>query len=180
MIAVPKETAGHRTSNKFWHGTRPPAAERGPDRPGDQRRRPKAALDQRKENHHDREPKVALPSSDSLRASLPRGEAGLMLAELSGVSDTFRAFTCKPRNHAPRVPARAIGIVNCAKSRLDPQPAAYGLRESARGGHLRYASSSSKSPPITSRRIASVGVPEEQAVRMLSLWRVTPPPTCVR
>jgi hypothetical protein len=31
---------------------RPPAAERGPDRPGDQRRRPKAALDPRKETPH--------------------------------------------------------------------------------------------------------------------------------
>jgi hypothetical protein len=31
---------------------RPPAAERGPDRPGDQRQRPKAALDPRKETSH--------------------------------------------------------------------------------------------------------------------------------
>ena len=39
----------------FWCAPppgRPPAAERGPDRPGDQRRRPKAALDQRKEILH--------------------------------------------------------------------------------------------------------------------------------
>ena len=45
---------GHRA---FWCAPppgRPPAAKRGPDRPGDQRRRPKAALDPRRETSHAR------------------------------------------------------------------------------------------------------------------------------
>jgi hypothetical protein len=64
---------------------RPPAAERGPDRPGDQRWRPKAALDPRRESPHQLRPTTATSrGSPQLSAS------------------THKVPTSRPRTH-PRL-----------------------------------------------------------------------------